>query len=197
MADRESQTDHIQLSYFRYALAVAALVAFEYMALKIISMPYSELEQNADRFHPLMAYLFFIPIIPLVAAAILSLLLFLFSKNKGLVICADGIVDNSSMFSIGYIPFDQISSMTNDLNLSVGVGIIKSKRNAISINLRNRKIDHEWWSNKGWKGRLIKKRRNYQIQTSHLANSHDKIVESIKFHIGNRGIKFNTINFER
>jgi hypothetical protein len=195
MTNLESQPALIKLSYVKYVLVLAFLVGFEYMAIKIVSMPYSELELNADRFHPLMAYLFFIPLIPLIAVVILSLLFFLFSRNKGVGFGLEGIFEKTSPFSIGFIPYEKISSISNITSLSVGRWPFKSQRDAISINLRNRKQDENWWSSKGWRGRLLRG-RSYEIQTSLLALPHNNVVEILSCHAKKRGIKIYTINLD-
>lgn len=195
MTNIESQPHIIKLSYLKYVLALIFLVGFEFMAIKIISMPYSELELNADRFHPLIAYLFFIPLIPLIALILLSLLIFLFSRNKGVELGLEGIFEKTSPFSIGFIPYEQISPISNITSLSEGRWPFKSKRKVISINLRNRKQDKNWWSSKGWRGRLLRG-RSYEIQTSLLAMSHDRVVKVFSYHAKKHGIKINMINLD-
>ncbi|WP_133405829.1 hypothetical protein [Parashewanella tropica] len=192
----QTQT-YFKLSNFKLFIVITVLFLFEYVALLVLSMPYEELEQNADRYHPIMAYLFFTPVSIFCAVLIIIFLNFLFKKDKGLLLTDTGIVDFSSPFSLGEIPFDNIASITSAKNRHIKIyRFIKFNTPELHINLRKRKKDNQWWKNKGLKGRLVKKLHTYTIPTRGFRDNQEQIVEAIQKHIEGKNIKVNTIDFE-
>jgi hypothetical protein len=166
------------------------------MAFDILTMPYSELEANADKYHPIMAYLFFGPLFPFLAIIILLFIKFLFSSNKGLILTSKGIIDNSSPFSIGEIPFENIASFTSRTNIVLRYKIFKVRRNELSIYIRKRKIDADWWEAKGIKGRFAKRSHDYTIPTKFFSINHEELINCIKEHIAGKNIKMYEIDLE-
>lgn len=188
---------HFKLSILKLIFALFILCMFEYFSFSILSMPYDELERNADRHHPIVVYLFFIPFFIVIGLLILIFLKFLLTKNKGLIITEFGIIDRSSPFSIGEIPFDNISSILSITNIVIKCGFIKIKTNELTINLRKRKKQKEWWENKGVMGRLVKKKRTYTLPTKGFKASHQEIVETIKFFVDGKNITVKEINYQQ
>jgi len=189
---------HFRLSNFKLFIVLTILCMFEYSAFSILSMPYEELERNSDRYHPIVAYLFFIPTSLFCGILIVIFLKFLFKKNKGLSLTDIGIVDNSSPFSLGVIPFENISSITSITNSYVKFyRFMKFKTPELNINLRRRKKDANWWESKGLKGRLAKKFHTYTIPTRGFKDNQEKIVEAIRNHVEGRNIKVNTMDIEQ
>ncbi len=188
---------HFRLSNFKLLIVLTILCLFEYLAFSILSMPYEELERNADRNHPIMAYLFFIPLSLCCGILIVMFIQFIFKKNKGLSLTAAGIVDYSSPFSLGIIPFDNISSITSVTNSYLKFGFVKFKTPQLNINLRKRKKDKEWWKSKGLKGRLVKNNYTYTIPTRGFKDCQDQIVEAISSHVEGKNIKVNIMDLEQ
>ncbi len=190
-------TEHFKLSTLKLLLVLLILFIFEYFSFSILSMPYEELERNADRYHPIMAYLFFIPVFIFIGLLILIFVRFLFKRNKGLTITESGIIDCSSPFSFGEIPFENISSISSITNSSIKYRFVKIKTNELNINLRKRKKDKSWWESKGLMGKMVKKMGTYTLPTKGFKASHQQIVETIKFFVEGKNIKVNEMDLQQ
>ncbi len=190
-------SQHYKLSIFKLLMVLFFLFLLEYFSFSILSMPYEELERNADRYHPIMAYLFFVPFSIVIGVLILIFMKFLFKKNKGLTITETGLIDNSSPFSFGEIPYENISSISSVTNSTVKARFIKAKTNHFNINLRNRKKDRLWWESKGVMGRIVKKMRTYTLPTKGFNAKHQDIVKTIKLFVEDKNIKVTEMDLEQ
>ncbi|ESP93731.1 STM3941 family protein [Pseudoalteromonas luteoviolacea] len=189
-------TIHFKVSSWKFVIAILGLCIFEYMCLSVLSTPFSELDSRTDRLHTIFAYLFFAPVSVFIGAFILTLLAFLLKPVKGLTISETGITDTSSPFSIGEIPFDNISSINSRTNITYGNKYGKARMNEVCINIRRRKIDNTWWANKGLLGRIVKRLHTYTIPTKVFSASHNEIVDAIEKSIINKNIKFTSMDFK-
>ncbi|MDN3653829.1 hypothetical protein QWY77_13870 [Thalassotalea ponticola] len=185
---------HFQLSGLKLLLLFVVLLSSAYFSFSILAMPYEQLEQNADKYHPIIAYLFFIPFSILITALILIYGKFICSRNKGLIIADGFLIDNSSPFSIGEIPAEQISSIYSSINGSVKYKFVSFKINELNVNLRKRKKDINWWKSKGFMGTIVKKLYTYTIPTRGFKASHSQILDSIKCFADQNNIKVTEVD---
>lgn len=185
---------HFRLSNLKLLLLFVVLFSVAYFSFSILAMPYEQLKQNADKYHPIIAYIFFIPFSIMVTALILIYVRFIFSRNKGLIIAKGYLIDNSSPFSIGEIPVEQISSIYSSTNGSVKYKFFSFKINELNVNLRKRKKDINWWKSKGTIGLIVKKFYTYTIPTRGFKASHSQILDSIKYFADQNNIKVTEVD---
>jgi len=190
-------SQHYKLSTFKLLIILFILFSFECFSILILSIPYEELERNADRYHPIMAYLFFVPFSISIGVLILIFIKFLFKRNKGLTITEVGLIDNSSPFSFGEIPFDNISSISSITDSTIKYRFIKAKTNHFNINLRNRKKDSSWWKSKGVIGYIVKKMHTYTLPTKGFKAKHQDIVKTMKLFVEDKNIKITEMDLEQ
>jgi hypothetical protein len=179
---------YFKISKWRILVGLIIMCLSEFISIKILTMPYVELEANADKYHPIVAYMFFGPIALLLAILIIINVVFYFQKGKGLHLTSTGIIDNSTPFSMGEIPFERIMQICNVTNKVTKFRFIKIRENEISVHLRRRKVDKLWWddAHNGVKIKLIKwSTRNgfYNISTKIFSASHDDLVRALEKHI--------------
>ncbi len=178
-----------RVSKWKTFIGLMVMCGFEYMSIKILIMPYSELDANSDKYHPIVAYVFFGSLAPLVAILIVIYLVFLFRKGRGLYLTSNGFIDHSTPFSIGEIPFERILQICNSINNVTKFRGIKIRDNKLSIALRGRKVDKAWWEAKNTSRIKSKKYSwftrfgSYHLNTKIFSASHNEIAEAVEKHI--------------
>jgi hypothetical protein len=83
---------YFKISKWRILVGLIIMCVSEFISIKILTMPYVELDANADKYHPIVAYMFFGPIALLLAILITINVVFCFQKGKGLHLTSTGII---------------------------------------------------------------------------------------------------------
>ena len=191
-------------SKWRVVFSILFMCCFEYFAIKMLMTPYSELQANADKYHPIFAYLFFGSIAPLFVGFIISWTIFLFKKDRGFHLTSTGFVDLTTPFAFGEIPFERVLQICNSVNNVTRFRGIKIRENKIKISLRVRKVDNAWRKARigsGIKGKIqgwYTRFNSCDINTKLLSASHSEVVSAIEEHIKlDQRIKMYTMDVEQ
>ncbi len=170
-------------------LFILILSGFEYMSLKILTTPYSELNANSDKYHPIVAYIFFGSLVPLISLLLILYIVFLLQKGRGLYLTNNGFIDQSTPFAIGEIPFERILQICNSTNNVTRYRGIKIRDNKLSFHLRRRKVDNAWWESNysnSFKAKIFKWLTRfgiYNINTKVFSASHEQLASAVAEHI--------------
>lgn len=193
-----------KVSKWKTLAVILFMCAFEYAAFNFFSTPYSELEANSDKYHPLVGYAFFGCVTPIAAILLVVYTYFFFQRDRGFYLTENGFIDSSTPFSVGEIPFERILQICDKTNVVTRFRLLKIRDNYISISLRGRKVDKAWWNSviqNRLKQLVFKKMSRfgfYNVNTKVFSVKHGEIAEAVKKHLESHPrVKMYTMDHEQ
>lgn len=161
-----------QISKWKLSLVTFLMIIIEYLVIYALAITYEEVVERLDKHHPIMFYFVFGLMALVLSFTIVGCVITIFRQNAGLTLDRDGIIDHTSLFSIGHIPADMIAGVTNNE---------VSKNQTLILQIK----DLCWLKNRGIKGYILSKvvKHNYSIPTKPLLAAHNDVAFAVKAHI--------------
>jgi len=165
---------HFGISKWKLLIGFIICIAGISFGVSTLLRPYTELLNATDKFHPIVIYIVCCLLVFLLALVLSSIVSILLNSNAGLSLTEEGIIDSSSIFSIGLIPQEHIGMVSTTY---------VNKKPMINLFLKS----NDWLKSRGSKGKLLfyllKYTSGYSIPSMPFKEEHSIIFEAVKAHV--------------